>query len=624
MPPNVVMKLFETAAAHHRAGRLQEAMKLYAQVRAAAPNLAEAWQLGGLAAQQLDRHTESMALLERATRLSPKNHAMLSQYGVACVKAGRTKDGEKALLAALQLKPDHRESLVALAHVYHVLNRIDEAIGLYRRLTEAHPGDAELWDGLGTCHALTGHYDASLEAHERALAINPNHRPARFGRARALAQSHRVAEAITDYDRYLAEVPSDLNARSNRLFSLNYLDTLSASALHAEHLAYASLLEPLEQLGKNACIVFPNTKEPARPLRVAFLSPDLRKHSVAYFLYPLLQHLDKQAFELLLYHDHHVEDVVSAQLQKHCRQWRNFVGQSHSQVEKTIRADRPDILVDLAGHTGMNRMALYAKRLAPVQATYLGYPNTTGLKSMDYRLTDPLVDPEPEADAFATEKLLRFAPTAWSYTPPAEAPPVVPPPCIEAGKVTFTSFNALGKVNATTRRLWARVLEAVPGSRLLLKSFHMTGQAWLKTLEDSGIPAERLTLLRHTQGIAEHLACYGQTDIGLDPHPYNGTTTTCEALWMGVPVITLEGDRHSSRVGSSLLQAIGHPEWVARSEAAYIAKAVALASDPGLLASLRAGLRADMLKSPLLDQAGQAARFGKALRQMWEAYCSRP
>jgi predicted O-linked N-acetylglucosamine transferase (SPINDLY family) len=296
-------------------------------------------------------------------------------------------------------------------------------------------------------------------------------------------------------------------------------------------------------------------------------------------------------------------------------------------LEAVLRQDRLDILVDLAGHTELNRLVLFARRLAPVQATYLGYPDTTGLRSMDYRLVDEITDPAGRADPFCTEQLVRFAPTAWCYAPP-QAPEPSPRPSTLGRPVTFGCFNNFAKVTDESLRAWGQILAAIPGSRLLLKG-HGLGAPVLQAevrrrLEAARIDARRVELLERIESQAEHLAAYARMDVALDTFPYHGTTTTCEALWMGVPVVTLAGDRHASRVGVSLLSAIGRPAWVARDWRDYARIAVELVGTPGQLAAESPILRDAMLRSPLMDRAGQATRFGAALRSMWRNRCAGP
>jgi predicted O-linked N-acetylglucosamine transferase (SPINDLY family) len=341
----------------------------------------------------------------------------------------------------------------------------------------------------------------------------------------------------------------------------------------------------------------------------------LRTHSVAFFLEPLLRHLDRTRFDITLYHDHFAIDDTSHRLQALASRWRNFIGQTADVVETRICGDAPDILVDLAGHTGFNRLPLFARRLASTQITYLGYPNTTGLAEMDFRFTDALADPPGDSDAFHTERLVRFAPTAWCYEPPAGAPE----PSLQPGRsLTFGSFNNFSKLSLQTLRLWAAVLRAVPDSRLLVKCSGIDAALLNPRLSAAGLDPDRVDLMPATPTLAEHLATYSKVDIALDTFPYHGTTTTCEALWMGVSVITLCGDRHAARVGVSLLTAAGHPEWIAHSEDEYVLLAASLAADETKRAALRARLRDDLTRSVLLDHAGQAARFGAALLECYE------
>jgi predicted O-linked N-acetylglucosamine transferase (SPINDLY family) len=281
-------------------------------------------------------------------------------------------------------------------------------------------------------------------------------------------------------------------------------------------------------------------------------------------------------------------------------------------------------LIDLAGHSAMNRLPLFAKNLAPVQMTYLGYPNTTGLPAMGYRLVDETTDPTGEGDALATEKLLRFSPCAWAYEPPKDAPsPSMP----EAGApITFGSFNNFLKVSTDTLSAWAQLLGRVPGSRLLIKSPYLEDSEVLASVREklaaAGIATDRVELLGFFASPAEHLAAYSRVDVALDTFPYNGTTTTCEALWMGVPIVSLIGDRHAARVGLSLLSAVGHADWATENTEAYIEKATALSHDRALRQSLRSSLREDLAKSILSDHLGHTACFETALRLAWREWCT--
>ncbi len=623
MTPAQLQSLLQTAVTHHRAGRLVEAEATYRRVRTAAPKNFDAQHLSGLVAYQQGRMPDAVDFLTRALRLDPKSVPCEMRLGLALLAGGRSKEAEVRLRHVVAQSPKLSEGWDNLAYLLKTQDRLAEALTCHEKAVTLQPRNPVAWYNYGLTQSLFGRYGEALNCHDRALAIDPRYALARFGRAQSLHQADRIPEAVADYRAFLALEPKHHEARSYLLFALHCLSGVSREELFAEHVAYGRMLDVTK-----ASAELPNTPEPERRLRLAILSPDLRKHSCSYFLEPLLQHLDRERFELYLYHDHFREDDVSVRLRSMAAMWRNFVGQPHLAVEKAIRADAPDILIDLSGHTGMtNRLPLFARRLAPVQITYLGYPNTTGVPEMDYRFTDTLADPEGDADQFATEKLVRYAPTAWTYVPPADAPE--PTRCSrEPGEtVVFGCFNTLAKITDEMLVLWARLLSATPGSRLLLKGAGLSiGDVrgrYFERLEKLGVPIDRVELMDRTTDTVSHLSVYGRIDIALDTFPYHGTTTTCEALWMGVPVITLAGDRHMSRVGVSLLAAAGHSEWVASTPDDYVRIATSLAADPEKLAVVRGVLRDDLRRGPLLDHAGQAARFGAALRECWRAWCGR-
>ncbi len=613
-----LQEMLEEAVAHHGAGRLEHAEKIYRQARAAHPRHFDVLHLSGTLALQQGRHAEAIDLLGRALPLNSRSGVCAMRLAVAQSAIGHLAEAESNLRLAVRRQPDLPEAWDNLGFVLKARGRLVEAIPCYERAVALKPDYVSGWYNLGLALQYAGRLTESIAAQDRALQLAPQLAKLHYGRALALQQCGRIDEAIQAYDAALAREPGHLNARSYRLMALNYSGKLGRDRLFAEHRAYGAMFPA-------PVAVLPPGDDPSnRKLRVAFLSPDLRTHSVAYFLEPILRGLDRTQFDVILYHDHFTIDEVSARLRAHASLWRNFFGQSHEAVEAVIRTDAPDILVDLAGHTGLNRLPLLARRLAAVQATYLGYPNTTGLAAMDYRFTDEIADPIGESDAWHTEQLVRFAPTAWAYLPPVDCPPPAPAPPSEAqGHITFGCFNNFSKVSEQSIAAWARLLRAVPNSRLRLKTTGLGEPAVTafirERLQKLQVAEHRLELCDRTPAVAVHLALYHGVDIALDTFPYHGTTTTCEALWMGVPVVTLLGDRHAARVGGSLLQAVGHPEWVARDWDDYVAIATRLARSKSDLAAARANLRSEMRGSPLCDYAGQAARFGSALRDCWQA-----
>lgn len=665
MAPAKLQSLLLEAVAHHRNGRLAEAERGYARARAAAPKNFDALHLSGLVAQQQGRQRDAAELLRRALKLDPASAICEMRLGVACTALGelvaaerhlrssiardpklaeawchlavalkllgRLPDARAAYERAVAIKPDYAEAHERLGALLTDLEGFAAAVLSFRRAVALQPNYASGWANLGVALAQSNGADEALDCFRRALALDPAQPQALTGRAFLLLDTYRVPEAIAAYGEVIAKHPFHHEARSARLLALHYTDNATREEVFAAHAAFGAAVgerPPHARPGPvDPRLTAADGRDPGRRLRVAFLSPDLRAHSVAYFLEPLLAHLDSAQFEIYLYHDHARVDAMSAKLRARAAVWRHFAGFSSDAVEQAIRADAPDVLIDLAGHTGFNRLPLFARRLAPVQVTYLGYPDTTGLRAMDLRLVDEVTDPTGVADEFHTEKLVRFAPTAWSYAPPADAPEVPPPPSAVGGPVTFGCFNNFAKVSDATLRGWAQVLAVVPQSRLLLKGHGLDTPAQAAGLRARlamlGVGEERVELLGRTPGLAAHLALYARVDVALDTFPYHGTTTTCEALWMGRPVVTLCGDRHMSRVGASLLTAAGHPEWIARDWADYARIAAELASDPARLARTGSALREELRASPLLDHAGQAARFGAALRAGWAEWCAR-
>ena len=394
--------------------------------------------------------------------------------------------------------------------------------------------------------------------------------------------------------------------------------------MFAEHCRWAEV--HAEPLGRDV-VPLSSDGDPGRRLRVGYVSNNFREHSVAFFVEALLASHDRSKVEIFCYADIMLADEFSGRLRRHSAQWRVITGQSDAQVAELIRQDAIDILVDLAGHTARNRLLVFARKPAPVQVTYLGYCNTTGLSAMDYRFTDALADSPGTTEHLHTEQLVRLPDCAWCYRPPDASPAVETPPVLRSGHITFGCFNARPKITGEMLALWARLLLEMPASSLLLKNVGFgepsARQHTRDLLAKAGIAPERVELVGRVPTLAGHLATYARVDIALDTFPYHGTTTTCEALWMGVPVITLAGRTHASRVGVSLLTTTGLPELVASSPDEYVKIAAALATDVPRLAALRTTLRTRMASSPLMDASRFARNVEAAYRQMWRTWCAK-
>ena len=656
MPPLPHPQAFALALAHHQAGRLAEAETIYRQILAAEPHHSDALHLLGVIAHQLDRHELAVEMIRQAIGIDPVHPAYHDNLGSALRALGRLDEAIACSHRALALRPDDPETYSNLGNALREQGRVDEAIAAYRRALELRPDYAAAQNNLGLAlrdrgdlagaiaayrqalqlqpsypDALNnlgvalhgqGEFDAAIASYQHALRLQPDCAEAHTNLGVTLHHRGEFAAAIAAYRRALECQPDDAQAHCNLLLILHYPDDLDPAAIFAEHCrwdeAHARPLAP--GLAAHA-----NLPDPERRLRVGYVSPDFREHAVASFFENLLAAHDRDRVEVFCYDDVRAEDAVTLRLQKHAACWRKIRGVSDAQVAELIREDRIDILVDLAGHTSRHRLLVFARQPAPVQVTYLGYCDTTGMKAMDYRLTDALADPPGATEHLHSEQLIRLPASAWCFRPPADAPPVNALPLHRAGHLTFGCFNGLPKLNPATLILWSRILLAVPGSRLLLKNVGLrepSVQSRIRgVLEHAGIAAERITLLGPAPNIAEHLAAYGRVDIALDTFPYHGTTTTCEALWMGVPVVTLAGPTHESRVGVSLLTNAGLPELIARDRDEYSRLAVQLAADVTRLADLRATLRARLAASPLLDAPRFARNVEAAYRAMWRQWC---
>lgn len=653
MIPSKATSLLQQALQLHKAGKLEQAALLYGQVRQLAPSCVEAHSLAAEIAIARNDMPRAAALLSQALRLSPANvtcaqrlgqallvmgraaqaEAVLNQaatqapksaeiwslLSAACKQQGRVRDAIGAARKAVEVKPDWAEGQDQLGAL--LVDAVGHAAGEphFRRATELEPKEPTYWCNLGICLAYRKDLSAALPCFDKALALNAKFPKAYSGRGLVHERLYRMHEAVADYRRAIECDPLAWDARSCLLLNLHYLPDVPREELFAAHRAYGEALARVFPLPPTAGYVPP---PPGRRLRVGFFTPDFRAHSVAYFMEPLLRHLDRSRFELFLYHDHAGIDWMTERLQPLASTWRHTAGTPHDRVAALVREDKLDLLFDLAGHTGFNRLHVLGRRLAPVQACYMGYPDTSGLPAMDFRLTDALADPEGDSDAFNTEQLLRFSPSAWCYSPSPKAPAPAPAPCLAApdAPIHFGCFNNFTKITDPLLAAWGRLLATVSNSRILIKNHGLDTpelQAQVRArCAALGLDPDRVDLLGRTEHMEDHLATYARVDIALDSFPYHGTTTTCEALWMGVPVVTLAGDRHASRVGCSLLTNVGHPEWITHDWDSYIATAATLAADRARLGELRGSLRPALAASVLCDARGQAARFGEAIAEM--------
>lgn len=569
------------------------------------------------------RAAEALAQAQRLHAKAPGDPGLNSLMASILLRLGKYDQAEFYARRADAAHPNQAPLLTNLALILIANRKVDEAVATLRRAVAANPDDAPAT--LALANALMDAHDAPAAADllAAALARKPNAQLS-VSYAGALLTMGRIDEVVAFTRRAIAEHPDEPNLTAGLPLALTYLYGADPDELARAHAAFGTLMRRLRAPG--ATFTHPPAADPDRRLRVALVSPDFRQHSVSFFIEPFFQHHDRAAFEVVAYSRTRDPDRVTDRLRAHAARWVDVANLTDFQIAQRLHADKVDVAVDLAGHTLGNSLPAFALRPAPVQVTYCGYPDTTGLAEMDYRIVDSLTDPpRPDVDARATERLWRLDPCFLCYRPLEHAPaphrdPAFPGP-------VFGSFNAARKINPRLVALWSRVMHAVPGSRLILKSFDFAAKGAIDRIAGdfnaNGIGPERLTFMTATPSLADHLALYARMDVALDAFPYHGTTTTCEALWMGVPVVTLAGNTHAGRVGVSLLTNAGAPELIAATEDDYIRLAVDLVNNPARLAEYRRTLRGKLDGSPLRDAPAFAARFGAALRAMWRERCAR-
>lgn len=577
---------------------------------------------GGLL-QKMGRLDEAAATYRRAIAAAPGSPAAHNNLGNVLMSLGRRVEAEASFRQTIALEPGAAVAHSNLANALRDLGRHAEAEASAREAVRLAPDLPEAHYNLGNILQALGRASESVASLRRAIELRPAYREARNSLGNSYKDLGRLDEAEQSFLAALALDPGDRDARSNFLLLLNYTSTHTRAQVHAEHLEWAARHEKPLMPERSP---HRNDRDPGRRLRIGYVSGDFRRHSVAYFIEPVLERHDRAAFEVYCYSNVALPDPMTARLLGLADRSRNIFGVTDAGAAKMVREDGIDLLVDLSGHTAGNRLGLFARRPAPVQATYLGYPNTTGLGAIGWRITDVHADPPGDGDEFHSERLARLPGSFLSFQPPAESPGAQAPPSIVNGFVTFGSFNVLPKIGPEVIRAWARLLGRVPRSRLLLKALGLgdpgSRAQVIEAFGREGVPAGRISVLPIEPSLQAHLARYHDMDVALDPFPYNGTTTTLEALWMGAPVVALAGDRHSGRVGASILANAGLANLVARDAANYVDIAAGLAGDAARLAELRRTMRERLAASPLLDRAGFLRALEGAYRQMWQAWCA--
>ena len=580
-----LQQAIELAVQYHTAGNIDQARDIYQKVLAADPNHAVALQLSGLVAHTLGKNEEAIEYFSKAIAILPDYVDAHSNLGLVYFARGDMKLAAESFKKALSLNPNMTEAHSNLAAAFQKLGQLDEAIDSCRKAISLKPDMGKAHNNLGNVLRDVGDLDGSINSYRNALAADP----------------------------------ANVSACDNLLLTEHYRPGHDAQSLFNLHLDWE--LRYAQQL-KAAWPVHTNDRNPDRRIRVGLVSPDLGNHPVGYFVVGLLEKLQGSSIETICYSDRN-EDWLTERIKTASSGWRDTRGIPDSDLPGRIMADEIDILIDLSGHSAGNRLPVFACKPAPVQVAWAGYVGTTGLSAIDYLISDIHSTPV-EDEPYYSEKIIRM-PDGWlCYTPPAYAPDVGALPSTTGEGVTFGSFNNPVKLNEGVISLWARVLQAVEGSKLLIKFRGIDSAANTNRLttmfEVAGIDRSRLIL----EGGSPHeelLQRYNDVDIALDPFPYSGGLTTYEALWMGVPVITVPGKTFASRHSQSHLMTLGLPELVARDENHYVELAAELAQGTERLAGLRSGLRDMMAASPVCDKQKFADGFSTLMRDIWQDWC---
>jgi len=572
----------------------------------------------GVALREKSQLAEAEAACRCAVQIDPGYADAWYNLGNASQDQGHLDDAIGAYHRALSLKPDFPEAYNNLGNALRERRQFDEAIAAYRRALELKPGYPEAEVNLGSALARQGRLDEAIARYRHVLALHSNLPEVHNNLGNAFKDLGELDEAIAAYRDALRLKPDDPSMHSNLIFTLHSHPACGRESIAGEHQRWnRRFADPLKQFVPPHA----NDRDPDRPLRVGYVSPDFRDHPVGRYLLPLFECHDRERFEILCYSGVAQPDWLTGRLRALSGIWRSAVGVADTQLAEMIREDGVDILVDLALHTANNRLPVFARQPAPVQVTWLGYPGGTGVPGIGYRLTDARMDPagsRSRGTPASGEEPVRL-PDCWCcYDPIGDSPGINALPALSAGAVTFGSLNNLAKLHEGVLSLWARVLAAVKGSRLLMLCPEGSARERIRAFFASrGIAAERVELAGF-QPRWDYLSLYQRIDIGLDPFPCNGMTTTCDALWMGAPVLTLPGEMPVSRASLSLLSSVGLGELAASSEEDYVRLATKLAGNLPHLAELRATLRPRMQSSPLMNAPRFAQNVEAAYRKMWE------
>ncbi len=618
LKPDLAEAHYNLGAVLDQQGQLEEAGACYQRALDRMPELAEAHNSLGILLARQEAWDQAEVHYRRAVDLKPTFAEAHNNLAAALVDQYKLDEAASCCRRALELNPDFADAHANLGAVFEKQEKFDEAIACYRRTLELKPERPEIHNRLGCVLTHQNKLEDAEACFQRALELKPDFAEVYQNRGLLLMRRGQAGAALASFQQALALEPRSASAHSSALLALQYQSNVTLAQLAAAHRDFGE-----RQADSMSPARYDNARQPDRRLRIGFVSPDLAFHPVGYFLVGLLENLDRQQTQVTCYTDRLQGDGMTDRLRAAAGNWRNVRAMNDRQLIEQIRADGIDILFDLAGHFGNNRLPMFAHKPAPVQITWMGYVGTTGLAAIDYLLADRYHVPQ-SAEAHVCERVLRMPEGYVCYAPPLDTPGISPLPALARGHVTFGSFNNPLKLTAKVIEVWAEILRSVPASRLVLKYHGLdtatVGERIAGSFAERGVARTRLDLLGGTAH-ADLMRQYQRIDIALDPFPYSGGLTTCEALWMGVPVVTCPGETFASRHALSHLSNVGLTETIAADRHAYVRLAVALAADLPRLTTLRGSLREQMAASPLCDGPRFAKNFMRLLRGIWKAWC---
>ena len=624
MPSNVAQPslnkedlLLKEALSFYQQNKLQEALNIYLQVFAINPDNAVALHYLGIISSRAGLRDRAMQLLSQSLYLAP-NNAEGCLYLADLYLQDNIAEAEKYYNQAIRIDPRFLEAYLKLGNLYREEDLYEKAATILRAALELDPQSKEALTQLGFIYMLQGHIELGIETINKVFVLDLDYAVAHRRLGIFYLHQGLTDKALYHYQRAQKSEPTNHIAHSEYLFAMHSDAQITPQEIYNETLNWAA-----HHTSSISTLFHMNDPDPTRRLRIGYVSADLKAHAVTQYLKPVLQSHDKSVVEIFCYANQKKSDSMTKILQSYADHWRNIAHLSDITAAKLVQEDKIDILIDLSGHTTGNRLLMFAQKPAPVQATWIGYFNTTGVKAIDYIITNRVLLP-PEEEHLYVEKPLRLPNNSIvfnAYDLPIEVNAL---PALTNGYITFGCFNSLSKVQPEVIKLWAEILHRVPNSRLYMKNKAFDSkdicERYRIHFSELGIDKERLTL-EGASGIEKYLRCYHDVDLGLDPFPYNGSTTTLDGLWMGVPVISIKGDRLAAHSGESWLGAVDLHEFIAATKAEYVEKAVAYANNLPSLAEVRQNLRHKLTTAPITNPRLFTRNLENAFREIWKQWC---